>query len=206
MANASEPWNIPDVEAIPDFPVQFLAEKKDFSPSKRDPDTLARNWPIPGTPSLEHRIGGIEKSYVTGDISYDADNHQKMTEVRKNKIDGIAKDVPAQEITRGDTEGDLAVIGWGSTFGPITRAVQKTMADGCKVSHIHIRHIWPLPENLEALLLKFKKIIVAEMNTGQLITLIRSRYLIDAQGLNKISGQPFKVSEIEDAIRSTLES
>ncbi|MBT5938795.1 MAG: 2-oxoacid:acceptor oxidoreductase subunit alpha [Rhodospirillaceae bacterium] len=204
LANASEPWNIPDVDAIPDFPVKFLTDTKDFSPSHRDPETLARNWPVPGNPGLEHRIGGIEKSYETGNISYDAANHQKMTDVRKDKIDNIANDIPEQEITRGEDKGDVAVVGWGSTFGPITRAVQKAQADGHKVSHIHIRHIWPLPTNLGALLKNFKKVIVAEMNTGQLVTVLRSEYLVDAQGLNKTSGQPFKVSEIEEAIRKSL--
>jgi 2-oxoglutarate ferredoxin oxidoreductase subunit alpha len=206
LANASEPWKIPDVSAIPEFPAKFLTNTEDFSPSKRDPETLARNWPIPGTPNLEHRIGGIEKSYTTGNISYDAANHQKMTNVRKNKIDGIANDIPDQEITRGDGSGDIVVVGWGSTFGPITQAVKKVQSDGYKVSHIHIRHIWPMPNNLGDLLQKFKKVIVAEMNTGQLTTVLRSKYLVDAQGLNKTSGQPFKVSEIEETIRASLEN
>jgi 2-oxoglutarate ferredoxin oxidoreductase subunit alpha len=205
LANASEPWKIPDADAIDEFPVEFHTDTKDFSPSHRDPETLARNWAIPGTPGLEHRIGGIEKSYDTGNISYDADNHQKMTDMRKNKIDRIANDIPDQEVTRGDDKGDVAVIGWGSTFGPLTRAVQKVRADGHKVSHIHIRHIWPMPKNLGSLLSNFKKVIVAELNTGQLITVIRSEYLVDAQGLNKTSGQPFKVSEVEQAIRESLE-
>jgi len=205
LANASEPWKIPDADAIDEFPVEFHTDTKDFSPSHRDPETLARNWAIPGTPGLEHRIGGIEKSYDTGNISYDADNHQKMTDMRKNKIDRISNDIPDQEVTRGDDKGDVAVIGWGSTFGPLTRAVQKVRADGHKVSHIHIRHIWPMPKNLGSLLSNFKKVIVAELNTGQLITVIRSEYLVDAQGLNKISGQPFKVSEVEQAIRESLE-
>lgn len=206
LANASEPWKIPDVSAIPEFPAKFLTNTEDFSPSKRDPETLARNWPVPGTPNLEHRIGGIEKSYTTGNISYDAANHQKMTNVRKNKIDGIANDIPDQEITRGDGSGDIVVVGWGSTFGPITQAVKKVQSDGYKVSHIHIRHIWPMPNNLGDLLQKFKKVIVAEMNTGQLTTVLRSKYLVDAQGLNKTSGQPFKVSEIEETIRASLEN
>jgi 2-oxoglutarate ferredoxin oxidoreductase subunit alpha len=205
LANASEPWKIPDADAIDEFPVEFHTDTKDFSPSHRDPETLARNWAIPGTPGLEHRIGGIEKSYDTGNISYDADNHQKMTDMRKNKIDRIANDIPDQEVTRGDDKGDVAVIGWGSTFGPLTRAVQKVRADGHKVSHIHIRHIWPMPKNLGSLLSNFKKVIVAELNTGQLITIIRSEYLVDAQGLYKTSGQPFKVSEVEQAIRESLE-
>ena len=206
LANASEPWNIPDADKIPKFPVNFLNDTNEFSPTKRDPVTLARNWPIPGTPHLEHRIGGIEKSYDTGNISYDAANHQKMTDIRKNKIDGIANDIPEQKVTRGEDAGEIAVVGWGSTFGPITRAVQKIRLEGHKVSHIHIRHIWPLPKNLESLLNGFKKVIVAEINTGQLITVLRSQYLIDAQGLNKISGQPFKVSEVEEAIRKSLEN
>ena len=206
LANASEPWNIPDADAIPEFPAKFLTDTEDFSPSKRDPETLARNWPVPGTPNLEHRIGGIEKSYETGNISYDAANHQKMTDVRKDKIDGIANDIPDQEITRGDDSGDVAVVGWGSSFGPLTRAVQKVRAEGHKVSHIHMRHIWPMPKNLGALFENFKKVIVAEMNTGQLITVLRSEYLLDAQGLNKTSGQPFKVSEVEEAIRASLEN
>jgi 2-oxoglutarate/2-oxoacid ferredoxin oxidoreductase subunit alpha len=206
LANASEPWNIPDADAIPEFPAKFLTDTEDFSPSKRDPETLARNWPVPGTPNLEHRIGGIEKSYETGNISYDAANHQKMTDVRKDKIDGIANDIPDQEITRGDDSGDVAVVGWGSSFGPLTRAVQKVRAEGHKVSHIHMRHIWPMPKNLGALFENFKKVIVAEMNTGQLITVLRSEYLLDAQALNKTSGQPFKVSEVEEAIRASLEN
>ena len=204
LANASEPWIIPDADKIPKFPVNFLSDETEFSPVKRDPVTLARNWPIPGTPNLEHRIGGIEKSYDTGNISYDAANHQKMTDVRKNKIDNIANDIPEQKVARGDDTGEIAVVGWGSTFGPITRAVQKIRADGHKVSHIHLRHIWPLPINLGSLLNNFKKIIVAEMNTGQLITILRSEYLVDAQGLNKISGQPFKVFEVEEAIRKSM--
>ena len=204
LANASEPWKLPDVDAIPDFPVKFLSDTEGFSPSHRDAKTLARNWPVPGTPGLEHRIGGIEKSYKSGNLSYEAANHQKMTDVRKAKIDGIAEDIPDQKVTWGDAKGDVAVVGWGSTFGPITRAVQKVQADGHKVSHIHIRYIWPLPKNLGSLLKKFKKVIVAEMNTGQLITVLRSEYLIDAQGLNKTSGQPFKVSEVEEAIRESL--
>ena len=206
LANASEPWNIPDADKIPKFPVKFLNDTNEFSPTKRDPVTLARNWPIPGTPHLEHRIGGIEKSYDTGNISYDAANHQKMTDIRKNKIDGIANDIPEQKVTRGEDAGEIAVVGWGSTFGPITRAVQKIRAEGHKVSHIHIRHIWPLPKNLASLLNGFKKVIVAEINTGQLITVLRSQYLINAQGLNKVSGQPFKVSEVEETIRKSLEN
>ncbi|MBN08597.1 MAG: 2-oxoglutarate ferredoxin oxidoreductase subunit alpha [Rhodospirillaceae bacterium] len=205
MANASEPWLIPDVNDIGEMKVAFHTDPRDFHPFTRNDETLARVWAIPGTPGTEHRIGGIEKSYSTGNISYEPENHQKMTDVRKKKIDDIAEDIPEQKVELGKDSGDLAVLGWGSTYGPINRAVQRVRADGLKVSHIHLRHIWPLPKNLVALLNNFNKVLIPEMNTGQLITVIRSEYLIPAQGLNKVSGQPFKVSEVDAAIRGHLE-
>ena len=205
MANASEPWLIPDVDDIGEMKVAFHTDPRDFHPFTRNDETLARAWAIPGTPGTEHRIGGIEKSYSTGNISYEPENHQKMTDVRKKKIDDIADDIPEQKVELGNDSGDLAVLGWGSTYGPINRAVQRVRADGLKVSHIHLRHIWPLPKNLVALLNNFNKVLIPEMNTGQLITVIRSEYLIPALGLNKVSGQPFKVSEVDAAIRGHLE-
>ncbi len=205
MANASEPWLIPEVDDIGDMKVAFHTDPEDFHPFMRDDDTLARVWAVPGTPGTQHRIGGIEKSYSSGNISYEPDNHQKMTDVRKKKIDDIAFDIAEQQVELGEESGDLAVFGWGSTYGPINRAVQRVRADGLKVSHIHLRHIWPLPKNLMALLNNFDKVLIPEMNTGQLITVIRSEYLIPAMGLNKVSGQPFKVSEIDAAIRGHLE-
>ena len=205
MANASEPWLVPDVSQIEDMKVHFYSDTNNFSPSKRDKTTMARVWAVPGTPGLEHRIGGIEKSYVTGNISYDPENHQKMTEVRKSKIDNIANDIPAQSTELGDERGTIAVVGWGSTYGPINRAVQLAQTNGEKVSHIHLRHIWPLPSNLKDLLKGFDKVLVPEMNTGQLITLIRSEFLIPAIGINKVTGQPFKVVEISAAITEHLE-
>jgi len=205
MANASEPWLIPDVDKIDEFKVNFRSETEGFHPFVRDDSTLARAWAVPGTPGLEHRIGGIEKSYETGNISYDPANHQKMTDVRKRKIADIANDIPEQAVEVGDESGDVAVVGWGSSFGPINRAVQQLRADGASVSHIHLRHIWPLPSNLGTLLGQFKKVIVPEMNTGQFLTVLRSEYLIPAIGLNKVSGQPFKVSEVEAAVREHLE-
>jgi len=204
MANASEPWLIPDVDKLPKFPVKFRTEKEGFHPFLRDPKTLARVWAKPGTPDLQHRIGGIEKNYNSGDISYEADNHQKMTDARKNKIDGIANFIPEQDVEVGTQGGELAVVGWGSTYGPISRAVTNMRAQGKDVSHIHLRHIWPMPKNLGALLKSYKKVLVPEMNTGQLITVLRDRYLVDAIGLNKVSGQPFKITEIEDGIRKQL--
>jgi 2-oxoglutarate ferredoxin oxidoreductase subunit alpha len=206
IGNAAEPWLIPDVEEYEQTPVKFRTEPEGFTPFLRDEVTLARPWAIPGTPGLEHRIGGLEKDSETGHISYDPKNHQRMTNVRSAKINGIANDLPAQMVEDGAEEGDLAVIGWGSTYGPINRAVSALREEGLDVSHIHLRHIWPLPKNLGQLLGGFKKFLVPEMNNGQLVTLLRSQYLINAQGLNKVSGQPFKISEIETAIRERLEN
>jgi 2-oxoglutarate ferredoxin oxidoreductase subunit alpha len=200
LANAAEPWKIPDVASLPRFPVQYQQPVDDFKPSQRDADTLARAWARPGTEGLEHRIGGIERSYDTGDISYEPANHQKMTDLRKAKIDGIANDIPRQEVCLGNNSGRLAVVGWGSTFGAIHQAVKRCRAEGLDVSHIQIRYLSPLPRNLGELLGGFEKILVPEMNTGQLIKLLRAEYLLDADGLNKVSGQPFKIGEIMAAI------
>ncbi len=204
IANAAEPWKLPDVDSIEPFPVTFHTEVDGFHPFLRDPGTLARNWAIPGTPGLEHRIGGIEKGFDSGHISYDADNHQKMTETRRDKILGIAKDIPAQKVLCGNESGKLAVVGWGSTAGPIEQAVRRARNKGLDVAHIHLRHIWPLPENLGDLLASYEKVLVPEMNTGQLLTLLRSEYVLPLKGLNKISGQPFKIAEILDAIEVEL--
>lgn len=204
IANASEPWKIPDINDFEPFPVKFHEDREGFHPLLRNPETLARVWAKPGTPGLMHRIGGIEKDYDSGHISYDADNHQKMTDLRKAKIDNIADDMPLQEVSLGEEGGKLAVVGWGSTYGAIHQAVKRTRKDGMDVSHIHLRHIWPLPRNLGELLKSFDKVIVAEMNMGQLNTLLRSQYLLDAHLLSKVSGQPFKISEITDAIVENL--
>ena len=205
MANASEPWLIPDFETYEPFPAKFRDDPEDFHPYLRDPDSLGRVWVKPGTPGLEHRVGGIEKSYDSGHISYDPANHQKMTDVRAAKIDGIANDIPLQEVEQGEETGRVAVIGWGSTYGPISRAVSVLRDEGAKVSHIHLRHIHPFPRNLGDLLKGFDKVIVPEMNTGQLVTILRSEFLVAAEGLNKVTGQPFKIAEIETAIRARLE-
>jgi 2-oxoglutarate ferredoxin oxidoreductase subunit alpha len=204
LANAAEPWKLPDADAIPDFPVEFRTETEGFQPYLRDEKSLARPWAIPGTPGLEHRIGGIEKDYDSGNISYDAENHHKMTKVRAQKILGIADDIPLQEVSSGKKKGKLAVVGWGSTFGAIEQAVRKCHGDDLDVSHIHIRYIWPLPKNLGELLKDFDKILVPEMNNGQLVTLIRSEYLVPAEPLTQINGQPFKVAYLEREIRDRL--
>ena len=205
IGNAAEPWLIPDVDSYESTPVKFRTEPDGFKPYLRDEKTLARPWAIPGTPGLEHRIGGLEKDSETGHISYDAANHQRMTKMRAAKINGIANDIPLQTVEEGNKNGRLAVVGWGSTYGPINLAVSKLRDEGFDVSHIHIRHIWPMPKNLGDLLAGFEQVLVPEMNTGQLVTLLRSQFLVDAQILSKVSGQPFKISEIKLAIRERLE-
>lgn len=206
MANASEPWLLPDINDYEPFPAKFETNPDGFSPANRDPETLARVWAKPGTVGLEHRIGGIEKDFDSGDISYDADNHQRMTDLRKDKIEGIANYIPEQEVSQGSSKGKIAVIGWGSTYGAIHQAVKRCRQEGLDVSHIHVRYMNPLPRNLGELLAGYDQVLMPEMNTGQFINIIRAKYLIDAKPLNKVSGQPFKIREVETAIRSLLES
>ena len=206
MANASEPWLVPDINDYEPFPAKFETNPEGFAPANRDPETLARVWAKPGTPGLEHRIGGIEKDFDSGDISYDADNHQRMTDLRKDKIEGIANYIPKQEVSQGNSNGKLAIVGWGSTYGAIHQAVKRCRQEDLDVSHIHVRYMNPLPRNLGELLAGYDQVLMPEMNTGQFINVIRAKYLIDAKPLNKVSGQPFKIREVETAIRSLLES
>jgi len=200
IANAAEPWKVPDPETFEKFPARFLEEKNDgenLLPYKRD-EKGARPWIKPGTPGLMHRVGGIEKNIGTGNIDYSPENHQAMTDARKAKIDNIT--VPDQQVAWGEDTGELAVVGWGSTYGPIKQAVRRWQEKGKKVSHIHVRHIWPLPKNLGELLSGFDKVLVPEMNTGQFKTVLRDQLLIDAESLTKTSGQPFQIAELEAAI------
>ena len=203
IANAAEPWAVPDLTTYEAFPVEFLTDVPEggFKPYGRD-ENLKRPWVKPGTPGLLHRIGGIEKEVDTGHINYAPGNHQAMTDIRRDKIDGIK--VPDQVVELGAEGGKLAVVGWGSTFGPIHQAVRRKRAEGADVSHVHIRHIWPLPANLGELLKSYDKVIVPEMNTGQLKTVLRDQYLVDAKPVNKVSGQPFTIAEIEAAIEEAL--
>jgi 2-oxoglutarate ferredoxin oxidoreductase subunit alpha len=205
IANAAEPWKVPDMSGYEPFPVAFQDEAPDgkLLPYSRD-EKLKRPWIKPGTPGMMHRIGGIEKQIDTGHINYEAANHQAMTDIRQNKVLGIADHIPDQDVTLGEAGGKLAIVGWGSTFGPIHQAVRRMRARGHDVHHIHIRHIWPLPKNLGDLLKSYEKILVPEMNTGQLKTVLRDQYLVDARPLNKVSGQPFRIAEIEAAIESAL--
>ena len=206
IANAAEPWKVPDMSGYAPFPVVHANENDvarnaagKVQPFSRD-EKLARPWIKPGTPGLMHRIGGIEKAPGSGDIDYSPSAHAEMTKARHDKILGIAADIPEQEVCLGSAGAKVAVVGWGSTFGPIHQAVKRLHAKGHDVAHVHIRHIWPLPTNLGELLRSFGNVIVPEMNAGQLKTLLRDQYLVDCQSLTKISGQPFRISEIEAAI------
>lgn len=205
IANAAEPWKVPDVESIEAFPVTFLdkAQEGGLRPYARD-GKLARPWIKPGTPDLMHRIGGIEKQVNTGHLDYSPANHQAMTDLRRDKVLGIADGIPDQQVEQGQAGGKLVVVGWGSTYGPIHQAVRRARRKGHDVAHVHIRHIWPLPKNLGELLKSFDKVLVPEMNTGQLKTVLRDQYLVDARPLNKTSGQPFRIAEIEAAIEELL--
>jgi 2-oxoglutarate/2-oxoacid ferredoxin oxidoreductase subunit alpha len=205
IANAAEPWKVPDLSSYPKFPVKFLDHVPEggFLPYSRNAKG-ARPWVKPGTPGLLHRIGGIEKEVDTGHLNYSPANHQAMTDIRKAKIDGIAAHIPPQDVALGEDHGPLVIVGWGSTYGPIHQAVRKARARGRDVAHIHVRHIWPLPVNLGDLLRSYDKIIVPEMNTGQFKTVLRDQYLVDAKPLTKVSGQPFRIAEIEAAIEEAL--
>ncbi len=205
IANAAEPWKVPDMADYPAFPVVFHetqpAEGEGVMPFARNAD-LARPWIRPGTPGLEHRIGGIEKAPGSGNIDYSPESHAEMTRLRAAKVDGI--DIPDQDVCLGETSGTLAVVGWGSTYGPIHQAVRRARLKGLDVSHIHIRHIAPMPQNMSVLLKGFAHILVPEMNTGQLKTVLRDKFLVDARPLNKVSGQPFRIAEISAAIDHLL--
>jgi 2-oxoglutarate ferredoxin oxidoreductase subunit alpha len=207
IANAAEPWRVPDMSAYEPFPVSYFdtapAEGEGVLPYVRNCDG-ARPWIRPGTPGLEHRIGGIEKQPGTGNIDYSPAVHQEMTDARAAKVLDVAFSIPDQEVCLGNDSGKLAVVGWGSTFGPIHQAVRRARNRGLDVSHIHIRHIWPMPKNMSVLLKGFEHILVPEMNMGQLKTLLRDQFLVDAKPLSKVAGQPFRIAEIEEAIDEIL--
>jgi 2-oxoglutarate/2-oxoacid ferredoxin oxidoreductase subunit alpha len=211
LANGAEPWLVPDVDALPDLaPLVNFAEGPNqdgrFMPFLRDPYTLARPWAPPGRAGLEHRIGGLEKADVTGNISYDPDNHQRMTELRQAKVDGIAHDIPPLAIDPvSDEDADVLVIGWGSTAGPIRAAIRRVQARGLKVARAHLRHLNPLPTNTGEIVSRYERVLVPEMNMGQLSLLLRARYLVDAQGYNRVTGLPFTSRELEQAIVEQIE-
>jgi 2-oxoglutarate ferredoxin oxidoreductase subunit alpha len=205
LANGSEPWRVPAVADLPDISVAGHTDRATFQPYLRDPGTLARPWAVPGTPGLEHRIGGLEKADITGNVSYDPENHHRMTVLRAQKVAGIANDIAPLEVF-GPPQGDVLVVGWGSTYGAIRSAVERLQAEDWSVSHAHLRHLNPLPANTEQVLRSFKKVLVPEVNLGQLSWLLRARFLIDVVGLNKVRGKPFRIIEIKQAAEELLGS
>ena len=204
LANSAEPWLLPDVDALRPFPVAFHDEPEGFHPFSRDEETLARVWAVPGTPGLQHRIGGLEKDRATGHISYDPHNHHLMTAVRHDKIAGIARDIAPATVDQGDNYGDLLVVGWGSTYGSISQAVRVLREKGHQVSHLHLRNIWPLPEGLGNLLASFHTVLVPELNNGQLVKLLRAEYPVDAVSLPRVTGLPFHIGGLIQAMEERL--
>ena len=195
----AEPWLIPEFETLPRIEANFHTDPETFQPYARDPQTLARPWAIPGTPGLEHRIGGLEKQHITGNVNYEAENHDLMTHLRFEKIERIANDIPELEVF-GDEEGDLLVLGWGSTYGISRSAVLRVRAQGKNVSQVHLRQLNPFPRNLGDILKRFDKVLIPENNMGQLALLVRGRYLVDAVPYNRVTGRPFTIAEIEAKI------
>jgi 2-oxoglutarate ferredoxin oxidoreductase subunit alpha len=204
LANGAEPWKIPTLDELPSFPVRFHTETEGFLPYLRDPRTLARPWAVPGTPGLEHRIGGLEKQDGTGNVNYEPLNHENMVRLRARKVDLVAQDVP-DVVPAGDPDGDLLLVGWGSTAGAITAALRAQRAKGRRIGHVHLRHLNPLPRNLGEVLKRYRRVVVPEMNMGQLVWVLRAKYLVDAEGFNKIQGKPFKQAEIEAKIEEVLQ-
>jgi 2-oxoglutarate/2-oxoacid ferredoxin oxidoreductase subunit alpha len=213
LANGAEPWMLPNVDELPDISVQFATEPNQtgedgvaqFMPYLRDPETLARPWAVPGTAGLEHRIGGLEKEHGSGNISYDPANHERMVQLRAAKVAGIAKDVPPVDVDSEDG-AEVLVVGWGSTYGAIQAAVRRVRVRGKKVAHAHLMHLNPFPANLGQVVRSYPKVMVPEMNLGQLSRLLRSDFLVDAKSVSKVQGQPFRVAELETAILEMLDA
>jgi 2-oxoglutarate/2-oxoacid ferredoxin oxidoreductase subunit alpha len=208
LANGSEPWRIPDVASLPSLPVDFTTAANgpegDFLPYLRDPETLARPWAVPGTPGLEHRIGGLEKADRTGTISYDPDNHDLMVRTRQAKVDGIARSLPALEVDDPAGEARVLVLGWGSTYGPIGAACRRLRRVGLPVAQAHLRHLNPFPSDLGEVLRRYERVVVPEMNLGQLGMLLRARYLVDVIGYNQVRGLPFRAAELAEVLKGVI--
>ena len=207
IANGAEPWRYPEAENLPPIHVEFKKElgheEVTFQPYKRD-ENLVRPWAIPGTAGLEHRIGGLEKENITGNVSYDPENHQLMVKIRQEKVDKIANNIPLQTIDNGPEDGDLLVLGWGSTYGVIKTVVEELVKEGHSVAHAHLRYLRPFPRNLGELLRRYKNVLIPEINNGQLVKIIRAEYLIDAKAYNKIMGVPITKTELEEEIKKHL--
>lgn len=204
LANGAEPWLVPNVDDLPAFEVDYRTEAEGYQVYKRDETTLARDWVVPGTPEMQHRIGGLEKDFLTGNVSYDPDNHERMTHIRAAKVERVTQEIGELDLL-GEEQGDVLVIGWGGTYGALRQATGLLREAGKQVSHVHLRWMFPLNPKLEALLSGFRHVLVPELNMGQLRMVLRAKYLVDAQGLNKMQGLPFKVQEVVDAVDRLLE-
>jgi 2-oxoglutarate ferredoxin oxidoreductase subunit alpha len=203
LATGAEPWKIPSIEHLPDISVENWTDKETFHPYDRDPKTLARKWAVPGTPGLEHRIGGLEKADITGNVSYDPENHHRMQLIRQAKVARMADDIAPLEVF-GPDRGDLLILGWGSTYGAIRSAVERLDGEGRSVAHAHLRHLNPFPANTEKVLRSYRRVLIPEVNLGQLLMLIRSQFLIDAEGYNRVRGKPFRIAEIVEQAERIL--
>jgi len=212
LANGSEPWRIPEVGDLPDLAVEFATEPNavdaqgnpKFHPYQRDPETLARPWAVPGTAGLEHRIGGIEKKDVTGEISYDPDNHDHMVRLRQAKVDGVATSIPPLQVDDPTGDADVLVLGWGSTYGPVAAATRLVRNTGATVARAHLRHVNPFPSNTGEVLRSYKRVIVPEMNLGQLALLLRAKYLVDVQSHTQVRGLPFTATDLADVLHKAV--
>jgi 2-oxoglutarate ferredoxin oxidoreductase subunit alpha len=203
LASGAEPWRIPNPDDLPAIAVPNRTEREGFYPYLRDETTLARPWAVPGTPGLEHRIGGLEKADILGNVSYDPDNHHRMQLLRQAKVAGIANDIPPLQVF-GPAEGDLLVLGWGSTYGAIRSAVERLHGAGRSVAHAHLRHLNPFPANTEKVLRSYRRVLIPEVNLGQLSMLVRAQFLIDAEGYNRVRGKPFRIAEIVEQAERIL--
>jgi 2-oxoglutarate ferredoxin oxidoreductase subunit alpha len=204
IAQGTNPWRIPSMDELPEIKVEFATDKDTFAPYKRNPETLARMWAIPGTEGLEHRIGGLEKEDITGLVSHDPENHAKMIAFRAEKVERVANSIPELHV-EGEDSGELLILGWGGTYGAIKDAFDKLRSEGKKVSYAHLRHINPFPKNMGDVLAKFDKVLVPELNTGHLATLIRSKYLREVIQFNKVNGKPLNAHEIEERVIELLQ-
>jgi len=203
IANGAEPWKVPNVEDLPEIEVKHRTDPEGYKVYARNPETLARDWVIPGTPKLEHRVGGLEKNFLTGDVSYDPVNHEKMVDVRGEKVQRIQQDIPPCTVN-GPEDADVLLVGWGGTFGALEGARRAATAKGKKVAHLHLRWLNPFPKDLGDVLKRYPKVLVCELNKGQLWRMLRAEYLVDALAYNKVQGQPFRISEIEEAINKAI--
>lgn len=203
IGQAREPWRVPEAQALPDITADFATDRAAFAPYRRDPETLRRLWALPGFQGMEHRIGGLEKEDGSGNVSHDPANHERMVRIRAEKVERIANDIPEAQV-EGEHAGDLLMISWGSTYGAAKTAFEKLRVSGQKLSHVHLRHLNPFPKNLGDILKRFKRVVVPELNSGQLKWLLQARYLKPVIGIGKVQGKPFKSVELENELKALL--